>query len=330
MNIDSLITRFYTNPSVTPKIDVFDAANVYAAYQDIVRALMADADAELSVLQSFSYCFYELLDNVLAHSGKPCGTVVTASDTDTHRVSVLVADDGMGIAASLAQNPAYASIDEAEALRLCIQDKVTDGKGMGFGLYSTCRLVKSAGVQLLIHSGCSQLTFDGRDIVVAAAPQWQGTLVYLELKANETIDPNEVVENRTDCADQFNETFLGNEALDALWQSPQSVLRFATFGEYLGTRQLGATVHSQLIAAMETGCPVLLDFTGVKVVSNSFADECFGKLLLTMSLAELQRRTSFTGLDDLARKNIAVALRRRLATSPLNATNGENMTKVTD
>ena len=31
---------------------------------------------------------------------------------------------------------------------------------------------------------------------------------------------------------------------------------------------------------------VVLDFTGVDVVSNSFADECIAKLLLTMPLAE--------------------------------------------
>ena len=34
-------------------------------------------------------------------------------------------------------NEKYAEINESEALRICVKDAITDGKGMGFGLYST-------------------------------------------------------------------------------------------------------------------------------------------------------------------------------------------------
>ena len=56
---------------------------------------------------------------------------------------------------------------------------------------------------------------------------------------------------------------------------------------------------------------VVLDFTGVDVVSNSFADECIAKLLLTMSLAELKAHTTFRGLNPLASESVLTALRRR-------------------
>jgi hypothetical protein len=52
-------------------------------------------------------------------------------------------------------------------------------------------------------------------------------------------------------------------------------------------------------------------FTGVNVVSNSFADECIAKLLLEMPLAELKRRTTFRGLNPLAERSVLVALQRR-------------------
>ena len=45
---------------------------------------------------------------------------------------------------------------------------------------------------------------------------------------------------------------------------------------------------------------VVLDFTGVNVVSNSFADECIAKLLLHMTLTELKSRTTFKGLNPIA------------------------------
>ncbi|WP_448780481.1 STAS-like domain-containing protein [Bacteroides congonensis] len=87
---------------------------------------------------------------------------------------------------------------------------------------------------------------------------------------------------------------------------------FATINENLGTRQLGEKVRSQLLNLIRENDKVVLDFSGVSVVSNSFADECLAKMLFTMSLDELKQRTTFRGLNEFARKNIAIAFRRRL------------------
>lgn len=87
---------------------------------------------------------------------------------------------------------------------------------------------------------------------------------------------------------------------------------FRDFGEHLGTRQLGIKVREQLWPLLQEDERVCLDFEGVDVVSNSFADECIAKLLLSMSLDELKQRTTFSGLNDFARKNIALALKRRM------------------
>ena len=86
---------------------------------------------------------------------------------------------------------------------------------------------------------------------------------------------------------------------------------FRDFGENLGTRQLGQQVRQQLIPLLKKDERVVLDFTGVNVVSNSFADECIAKLLLTMSLDELKARTTFQGLNPLASESVLTALRRR-------------------
>lgn len=86
---------------------------------------------------------------------------------------------------------------------------------------------------------------------------------------------------------------------------------FRDFGENLGTRQLGQQVREQLMPLLEKDERVVLDFTGVNVVSNSFADECIAKLLLTMSLAELKAHTTFQGLNSLASESVLTALRRR-------------------
>lgn len=217
MNIDRLLKRYFTMEGAPITIEVFDKDSIYSVYADIVRLLNAYPDIELSVLQALSYCFYEILDNVLTHSEKLCGTTILCYAKDQKMIQLLVADDGIGIKASLAQNAAFKEASETEALRRCIEDRVTDGKGMGFGLYSTARLIKNAGIQLVIHSGHSLMIYDGKETVVKQADFWQGTLVYFELHANKEIDPNEVVDNRMDCEGQFNDTFMEHDEIDELW-----------------------------------------------------------------------------------------------------------------
>ena len=86
---------------------------------------------------------------------------------------------------------------------------------------------------------------------------------------------------------------------------------FREYGENLGTCQLGKRVRESLLPMIEQNDCVVLDFTGVNVVSNSFADESIAKLLLVMSLSELKSKTTFRGLNPVASESVLTALRRR-------------------
>jgi signal transduction histidine kinase len=217
MNVDKLLRRYFAENEQQPMIEVFDHDTIYDTYRNIVQLLNSYPDIEVTVLQALSYCFYEILDNVLTHSERKCGTVVTQYLTENNKIQVLVADDGIGIAASLRNNPEYADITEENAVRYCINDGVTDGKGMGFGLYSTSRLIKNVGITLEIHSGCNKLIYDGVNVNVVLTQEWQGTIIYFELHSDKDINPNDVVDNRTDCENQFNEEFCKEDELDKLW-----------------------------------------------------------------------------------------------------------------
>ena len=86
---------------------------------------------------------------------------------------------------------------------------------------------------------------------------------------------------------------------------------FREYGENLGTRQLGAVAREKLLPLVRQNERVVLDFTGVNVVSNSFADECIAKMLLEMPLEELKRRTTFRGLNPIASACVLTAIKRR-------------------
>lgn len=217
MNVSTLIKQYFSPYGDNVTIDVFDEKNIYDVYQRVIETLTKYINIETTLLQALNYCFYEILDNVLTHSRKELGTVITYYDQEGHTLSLLVADDGQGIRASLAENEIYANLSEPEALEMCIRDSVTDGKGMGFGLYSTSLLVKDAGLRFDIRSGNHTLRLqDGRSSIMES-DTWQGTIVYLQLQTDKEINPADVVANRINVAEQYNETFLNDNELEELW-----------------------------------------------------------------------------------------------------------------
>ncbi|MBQ9554834.1 MAG: hypothetical protein IJV05_01270 [Muribaculaceae bacterium] len=216
MNINRFIDKYF-NHEASISIEVFDDSNIYCVYKDIVEALNFYPEIELTVLQAMSYCFYEILDNVLTHSGKKMGTVLISYNHEVSMVKILVADDGMGIKNSLSQNQEYANIMEHDAIRICINDCVSDGKGMGYGLFSTMQLIKNAGIILRIHSGSHELQYDGKNVIIKQADYWQGTIVYFEIHSNKVINPNEVLGGRADAEGNYNEIFDENDSLKDLW-----------------------------------------------------------------------------------------------------------------
>jgi len=196
MDVAFLLDKYFKDGK-NVSIDVFDAHTLNAVYKDVIAAMTAHLEIEVSVLQALSYCLYEMMDNVHIHSGKPLGTTMTCYNDVQKTLSILIADDGMGIQASLSENEKYKDITEGDALRLCLGDKITDGKGMGFGLYTTSRLVDRIGKKFVLHSGNHKLVRENGVESITENGFWQGTLIFMVIGTGEEIDPNQIVDHRT-------------------------------------------------------------------------------------------------------------------------------------
>lgn len=217
MDVAFLIKEYFNGVENNVSIDVFDAKTLNEVYVNVLNVLTSHFEIETSILQSLSYCFYEMLDNVHIHSGKPLGTAITNFDAGKSILRVLVADDGIGIRASLSENPIYKNISEEDALQLCLRDSVTDGKGLGFGLYATSRLMKKAGLKFIIHSGHHKLVESNGKCAIVENGLWKGTIIYMEINTSIDMNPREIVDNRTDIEAEFNEPFIETKELDSLW-----------------------------------------------------------------------------------------------------------------
>lgn len=216
MDIAFLLDKYFKGAEKV-SIDVFDAQTLNTVYKDVVTTMTSHFEIEVSVLQALSYCLYEMMDNVHIHSGKPLGTAMTYYDNTKKTLSILIADDGMGVRASLSENEKYREITEEKALKMCLEDKITDGKGLGFGLFTTSRLVESIGKEFILHSGSHKLIIkDGLTSVIENG-FWQGTLIFMVIGTGEEIDPNQIVDHRADVVEEYNETFVESDEIESLW-----------------------------------------------------------------------------------------------------------------
>ena len=216
MDVAFILDKYFKGTQ-NVSIDVFDAQTLNTVYRDVIKAMTSHFEIEVSVLQALSYCLYEMMDNVHIHSGKPLGTAMTHYDDSSKTLRILIADDGMGIRQSLAENEKFKGITEPEALKLCLEDTITDGKGMGFGLYTTSRLIDSIGKEFILHSGNHKLIIRDGNTIVVENGFWQGTLIYMEIGTSKEIDPNQIVDHRADAAEEYNETFVETGELESLW-----------------------------------------------------------------------------------------------------------------
>lgn len=89
-------------------------------------------------------------------------------------------------------------------------------------------------------------------------------------------------------------------------------IQFSTIGRQLSTRIDGAAVREKIARGIEQNQWIVLDFDGVEVVSNSFADECFAKLMLDFDLPTVKAHTTFKNASPFIKAVIANSFKERL------------------
>ena len=90
------------------------------------------------------------------------------------------------------------------------------------------------------------------------------------------------------------------------------VIEMKEFGRSLVSRASGRLAYvgiAQSVASSKEA--VVFDFSGVEIVTNSFADEVFGRLAYEMGMDELKRRTTFRNVPPFWARIIRNAMEAR-------------------
>ncbi|NNV55058.1 STAS-like domain-containing protein [Limnovirga soli] len=93
------------------------------------------------------------------------------------------------------------------------------------------------------------------------------------------------------------------------------LIEFGQIGTHLGTRFAGASVREKIISSFGETDKFVFDFTGVETVSNSFADECFAKLIFNFEMEYIKGKTTFQNASPFIKAVIANAFKERLSKS---------------
>ena len=87
------------------------------------------------------------------------------------------------------------------------------------------------------------------------------------------------------------------------------LVKMVEFGVVLGTRVAGREAYRVIME--RTDClseAAVFDFSGVTTITNSFADEVFGRLVAEMGMEALRERTSFKNIDGIWAKVVRRAM----------------------
>lgn len=88
-------------------------------------------------------------------------------------------------------------------------------------------------------------------------------------------------------------------------------IKFSKFGSSLGTRDLGSKIRKEVEESINNE-NIIFDLEGMEIISNSFADECFAKLLLKFDFDTIKSKTSFINGNNDITKIILKAFRDRM------------------
>lgn len=292
-----------------------------------MEALTDQVHCEEGVIDSITWCLYEVLDNVFQHSHADAGFVMMQLHKEERRCVIAIGDTGIGIQKSLAlARAAELEVlrDPGRAINHSLQKGVTSkgGQNQGNGLFGLRRAVEINGGQLSVRSGWgSWRLLDGdvgwatdRFIALPDVENHQATLVDWQLNCSTKVRIDEALGSR----------FSNNDFLESI-EDDEGHHRVSVIEleESLGSRKLGAEIRTRLENYLRAGAKfVVLDFKGVGVVSSSFADEVLAKLALSMGELEFRRRVFVDSASVTNRGLIETAIALRLESGSSSRSTG--------
>lgn len=292
-----------------------------AEQQDVVNrfidVVMRNMDLERSVISGLEWSINEITDNVLNHSKSEDGGIIQISTFPSDcSVHFAIADSGVGILSTLKQSiPSLTS--DIHAIGEAVKAGVTRDPsiGQGNGLAGTLRISTMSGGSFSITSGSGHINYfigDAKKYERRPYESYQGTLICADLKTNsKTFSISEALG-----FEKFK-NYVPVDVIEMNYLQEDGLLHFCVSKETtgLGNRTAGRQLKQKLLNILnaEPTKPVEVDWSGIPLISSSFADEFMGKLFLELGAMTFSARLRNTKMEKLIRDLLDKAIAQRLS-----------------
>ena len=292
----------------------FDHQSTHYVVDEIMDYLQGAAEFATGSIDAFSWCLFEIMDNVGNHSEALGGFVEVQVHPKTKRLAICIADSGRGIKNSLSERRRTAT--DEDAITIAMEHNMTRKPGMyqGNGLWGLTRFVQAGRGSLSILSGIGQVTISvdetgrlvtqknsGRAWIAMDVP---GTIVDFQIPYNRPIDFAEVTGQKP--AIEFSEKILD--------EKQRYVLRVSSQARGYATRKSGAEMYNKTVNYLNAiPVHIVLDFSSISIISSSFADEFIAKLVRNMGFVQFNEMVRIVNTEPNVRSIINQAVVRRLA-----------------
>lgn len=160
--------------------------------QSLTEALAERCITDQLARASVRIALDEIAENVVHHAASAVGGFGAAQGwVKNQEFEIAIVDLGMGIRASLRQNPAYADIaDDAEAIVKAMEPRVSASpqRNAGIGLFITKLLLAANGGLVLVRSGHGAVLTGAQERVRLEDVALPGTLVALRARMDRPLD----------------------------------------------------------------------------------------------------------------------------------------------
>lgn len=230
------------------------------------------------VISSLEWCLNETMDNVLQHSDVDKGYAMAQLHKTSQQLSICVFDAGRGIYNSLKESRHKPS-SPLDAITLALQEKVTrdENIGQGNGLWGLSQIIKEAHGSIEISSGGA--VYKNQNGYIHTIENGHFNLG--KLHGTALIDFQLNYSNEINVAKALN----GYEPVD-LWleefeaENGDVIIPIAEQANGTGTRKSAERLRTMVLnMTLADKKHVILDFSGVNLLSSSFADELVGKII---------------------------------------------------
>ena len=211
-----------------------------------------------NIIHMWSYCFTEMMNNVIDHSCASDATVILLQDAIN--TTILIADNGVGIFRKIKEFYNYPSLDDA-ILELFKGKLTTDSKNhSGEGIFFSSRIMDSfiaiSDGKFFSHTEYDELIDDLESDNISIFPYESGTTIIMRLSNTSNKTNKEIMDTYSDTDGGFIRTRIPIKNIYPTYPVSRSQAK-------------------RLSHRFESFKEVELDFKGVSEIGQGFAHELF-------------------------------------------------------